>query len=90
MRWRETLRWVVVVVAAGVALYYVRGMVWRWLDRRAQVKKLQLTTQAEVQLAALPILAARPGAHVEHVDGVWWVVDDAAAELIAVDHQLPG
>jgi hypothetical protein len=41
-----------------------------------------------VQLAALPLLASRPGAHVEQIEGTWWVVDDAAAELIPVSHRL--
>ena len=89
-RWAETLRWVVAGVTIGVALYYARGVVWRWLDRRAQVEMLQLTTQAEVQLAALPILAQRPGSYLAQVDGGWFVVDDARRELVSVERRLTG
>ena len=75
----ETWRWLFVVGGVvgivGIVAYTVRH---------------NAKQRTAVQLAALPILAQRPGAHVEAIDGVWWVVDDARQELIAVDHRLPG
>lgn len=43
-----------------------------------------------VQIAALPILAQRPGSYLAEVDGAVWVVDDARQELVSVSHRLNG
>lgn len=46
--------------------------------------------QTAVMLAALPILAARPGGYLAQVDGEWVVVDDAREELVPVARRLTG
>lgn len=80
-RWHESLRWL--IAAAGVVGVVV--IVGRTLRHRAEV-------QARVQLAALPILARRPGAYLDCVDGAWYVVDDDRSEMVIVpvSHRLNG
>ena len=78
-RWHESLRWL--IAAAGVVGVVV--IVGRTLRHRAEV-------QASVQIAALPILAQRPGAYLAQIDGDWYVADDARRELVPVSHRLNG
>lgn len=78
-RWHESLRWL--IAAAGVVGVVV--IVGRTLRHRAEQR-------TAVMLAALPILAQRPGAYLDCADGAWYVVDDERQELVPVSHRLNG
>ena len=75
----ETWRWLFVV--AGIV--GIISIVAYTVRHNAQQR-------AAVQIAALPILAQRPGAYLAQVDGEWFVADDARRELVPVSRRLPG
>ena len=76
-RWHDTVRW---LTAGGGVVGVVALLAWTW-------RKRQESADA-VRLAALPLLAQRPGARLEIVDGDWAVVDDARQEIITVPRRL--
>lgn len=74
-----------VVVVVVVARYgYLGGcrLLAYWQHREDR--------RAEIMLAALPILARRPGSRVELIEAEWYVVDDAARQKIPVARRLLG
>ncbi len=90
-RWHDTLRWLIVgagtVFSLRFAVAGLRSLIDYWRHRNDNLTR--------VQLAALPILAQRPGSRLERIalDGKperWYVVDDKAKQVVDIDHLLPG
>ena len=77
--------WSGLLIVAGVVgiVTVVTVVAGRTMRHRAEQR-------AAVQLAALPLLAQRPGSYLAQVDGGWFVVDDARRELVSVERRLTG